>query len=107
MTDAGLIVLVSLISPFASERRMARELMGEGRFVEVFVDVPLDVAETRDVKGLYRKAREGRLANFTGIDSPYERPEAPEVHVRADVETPDQAAERIVSALSSSGRLEA
>ncbi len=107
MVDAGLIVLVSLISPFASERRMARELMGEGRFVEVFIDVPLDVAEARDVKGLYRKAREGRLANFTGIDSPYERPETPEVHVRADVETSDQAAERIVAALASAGRLEA
>jgi len=107
MTDAGLIVLVSLISPFASERRMARELMGEGRFVEVFVDVPLDVAEARDVKGLYRKAREGRLANFTGIDSPYERPETPEIHVRADVETPDRAADRIVAALASAGRLQA
>ncbi|HEV7228479.1 adenylyl-sulfate kinase [Brevundimonas sp.] len=106
MADAGLIVLVSLISPFASERRMARDLMGEGRFLEVFVDVPLDVAEARDVKGLYRKAREGRLANFTGIDSPYERPEAPEIHVRADVETPDQAAERIVAALQDRGRLE-
>jgi len=107
MADAGLIVLVSLISPFSSERRMARDLMGEGRFLEVFVDVPLDVAEARDVKGLYRKAREGRLANFTGIDSPYERPEAPEIHVRADVETPDQAAERIVAALRDRGRLEA
>ena len=105
MADAGLIVLVSLISPFASERRMARELMGEGQFVEVFVDVPLGVAESRDVKGLYRKARAGRLANFTGIDSPYERPETPEVHVRADVETVERAAERIVSELRDRGRL--
>lgn len=85
---------------------MARELMGEGQFVEVFVDVPLDVAESRDVKGLYRKARAGRLANFTGIDSPYERPEAPDVHVRADVESPDQAADRIVARLRDGGRLQ-
>jgi bifunctional enzyme CysN/CysC len=107
MADAGLIVLVSLISPFASERRMARELMGEGRFLEVFVDVPLAVAEARDVKGLYRKARAGQLANFTGLDSPYERPEAPELHLRADAETPEEAADRVVAALRERGRLQA
>ncbi|WP_298125403.1 adenylyl-sulfate kinase [Brevundimonas sp.] len=107
MVDAGLIVLVSLISPFASERRMARDLMPPGQFIEVFVDVPLAVAEARDVKGLYRKARAGALANFTGIDSPYEPPAAPDVHLRADQETPDQAAERIVEILRTLGRLSA
>ncbi|HEV2083193.1 MAG TPA: adenylyl-sulfate kinase [Brevundimonas sp.] len=107
MADAGLIVLVSLISPFAAERRMARDLMGDGRFVEVFVDVPLAVAEARDVKGLYRKARAGQLANFTGIDSPYERPEAPEVHLRADAVSAEDAAERVVKVLLQRGRLQA
>ena len=81
MTDAGLIVLVSFISPFRSERRMARELMEEGEFLEVFVDTPLEIAEQRDPKGLYAKARRGELANFTGIDSPYEPPENPEVRL--------------------------
>jgi adenylyl-sulfate kinase len=75
MVDAGLVVLVSFISPFRSERRMARTLFGDGEFVEVFVDTPLDVAESRDPKGLYRKARRGDLKNFTGVDSPYEVPE--------------------------------
>jgi bifunctional enzyme CysN/CysC len=75
MVDAGLVVLVSFISPFRSERRMARTLFSEGEFVEVFVDTPLDVAESRDPKGLYRKARRGDLKNFTGVDSPYEVPE--------------------------------
>jgi bifunctional enzyme CysN/CysC len=81
MVDAGLVVLVSFISPFRSERRMARDLAGEGRFVEVFVDTPLEVAEERDVKGLYKKARAGQLKNFTGIDSPYEPPEHPEIRL--------------------------
>jgi len=81
MTDAGLIVLVSFISPFKAERRMARELMDPGEFVEVFVDTPLDVAEQRDPKGLYRKARMGLLKNFTGVDSPYEPPDAPELRL--------------------------
>jgi bifunctional enzyme CysN/CysC len=75
MVDAGLVVLVSFISPFRSERRMARTLFGEGEFVEVFVDTPLHVAESRDPKGLYGKARRGDLKNFTGVDSPYEVPE--------------------------------
>ena len=83
MADAGLIVLVSFISPFRAERRMARELMEPGEFVEVFVDAPLEVAEARDVKGLYAKARAGQLANFTGIDSPYEPPETPELRIDA------------------------
>ncbi len=84
MADAGLIVLVSFISPFRAERRMARERFEAGEFVEVFVDVPLAVAEARDVKGLYAKARAGQIPNFTGIDSPYEAPEAPDLHLHAD-----------------------
>src|SRR5260221_1697154 len=78
MVDAGLIVLVSFISPFRSERRMARDLMGPGEFLEVYVDTPLAIAEQRDVKGLYAKARRGEVKNFTGIDSPYEDPQAAE-----------------------------
>jgi bifunctional enzyme CysN/CysC len=81
MADAGLIVLVSFISPFRAEREMARSLMAEGEFYEVFVDTPLAVAEKRDVKGLYKKARAGQLKHFTGVDSPYERPETPEIHI--------------------------
>ena len=96
MVDAGLIVLVSFISPFRAERRMARELMGEGDFVEVFVDTPLDVAESRDVKGLYRKARAGELRNFTGIDSPYEAPETPEIRIDTTTISAEDAAEQIV-----------
>lgn len=92
MVDAGLIVLVSFISPFRAERRMARELFGEGEFLEVFVDTPLDVAEQRDVKGLYAKARAGEIRNFTGIDSPYETPEAAEVTLDTLARTPDQLA---------------
>ncbi|MFN3513883.1 MAG: sulfate adenylyltransferase subunit CysN [Phenylobacterium sp.] len=97
MVDAGLIVLVSFISPFRAERRMARELMGEGEFVEVFVDTPLAVAEQRDVKGLYKKARAGELKNFTGIDSPYEPPENAEIVVDTTAFSPAEAAERIVA----------
>jgi len=82
MTDAGLIVLVSFISPFRAERRMARELFAPGEFIEVHVDTPLAVAEQRDVKGLYAKARAGQIRHFTGIDSPYEAPQAPDIHLR-------------------------
>jgi bifunctional enzyme CysN/CysC len=105
MADAGLITLVSFISPFRSERRMARELMPAGEFLEVWVDVPLAVAEARDPKGLYRKARRGELSNFTGIDSPYEPPEAPEIRIDTTALAPDQAAERIVEALGRAGLL--
>jgi bifunctional enzyme CysN/CysC len=101
MVDAGLIVLVSFISPFRSERRMARELFAPGEFLEVFVDTPLAEAERRDVKGLYRKARRGELKNFTGIDSPYERPEAPEIHIDTTAMDPESAADRIVAYLGS------
>jgi bifunctional enzyme CysN/CysC len=106
MVDAGLIVLVSFISPFAAERRMARALVAEGEFCEVFVDVPLSVAEERDPKGLYRKARRGDLKNFTGIDSPYERPENPEVRIDTTALAPDEAAEQIVQRLRDMGVLD-
>jgi bifunctional enzyme CysN/CysC len=93
MADAGLIVLVSFISPFRSERRLARDMMPEGEFLEVFVDTPLAVAEQRDVKGLYKKARAGELKNFTGIDSPFEPPEQAEVVLHGATETPEKMAE--------------
>ncbi|NLG78154.1 MAG: sulfate adenylyltransferase subunit CysN [Xanthomonadaceae bacterium] len=105
MVDAGLIVLVSFISPFRSERRLARELMDEGEFFEVFVDTPLHEAEKRDPKGLYKKARRGELKNFTGIDSPYEPPEHPEIHLRTALVSPEQAAEEILSKLRDAGML--
>ena len=81
MSDAGLITLVSFISPFRSERQMARNMMAEGEFVEIFVDTPLSVAEERDVKGLYKRARAGEIKNFTGLDSPYEAPQNPEITI--------------------------
>lgn len=99
MTEAGLIVLVSFISPFRSERRMARDLFAKGEFVEVFVDTPIGTCEQRDVKGLYAKARRGELKNFTGIDSPYEAPEAPEIHLKTVSTSPDQAIEQLLSGL--------
>ena len=99
MADAGLIVLVSFISPFRAERQMARERFSADEFVEVFVDVPLAVAEARDVKGLYRKARAGQIPNFTGIDSPYEAPEAPELHLRADGQNEVELAAQVLAYL--------
>ncbi|OYX92984.1 MAG: adenylyl-sulfate kinase, partial [Novosphingobium sp. 35-62-5] len=99
MTDAGLIVLTAFISPFRAERDMVRGLMADGEFMEVFIDTPLEVAESRDVKGLYKKARSGELKNFTGIDSPYEAPENPQLRVDTTTESPEDAAERIVAML--------
>jgi len=99
MADAGLIVLTAFISPFRAERELVRSLLPGGEFVEVFVDTPLDVAESRDVKGLYKKAREGSLKNFTGIDSPYERPDQPEVHIDTTAMSAEQAAELVVARL--------
>ncbi len=96
MVDAGLIVLVSFISPFRSERRMARELFAAGEFIEVFIDTPLAEAERRDVKGLYKKARRGELKNFTGIDSPYEAPEEAEIRIDTTAMDADAAAEHII-----------
>ncbi|MGO4313637.1 sulfate adenylyltransferase subunit CysN [Pseudomonas sp. KB_15] len=99
MLDAGLITLVSFISPFRAERDMARGLAGDGNFLEIFVDAPLALAEQRDPKGLYQKARRGELKNFTGIDSPYEVPVAPDIHIDTRSESAEAAAERIVEAL--------
>ena len=106
MTDAGLIVLVSFISPFRAERRMARDVMAAGEFIELFVDTPLDVAEARDPKGLYRKARRGELKNFTGIDSPYENPEHPEVRIDTVAKAPEDAADEIIAHLRATGVLD-
>jgi bifunctional enzyme CysN/CysC len=99
MADAGLIVLVSLISPCRAERRMARDLIGEEHFLEVFVDTPLNVAEGRDRKGLYAKARRGEIPNFTGIGAPYEEPEDPALHIMTSEVTPEQAADAVLDLL--------
>jgi len=103
MVDAGLIVIVALISPFRADRRLARELAGDDRFCEVFMDTPLDVAEARDQKGLYARARSGQLVNFTGIDSPYEVPEHPEVRIDTTTTTPKDAAELVLGRLRTMG----
>ena len=96
MTDAGLIVLTAFISPFRAERKMVRDMLPDGEFIEVFVDTPLEVAEERDVKGLYKKARSGELKNFTGIDSPYEEPEKAEIRVNTTEMSAEEAADHIV-----------
>ncbi|HET9267071.1 MAG TPA: sulfate adenylyltransferase subunit CysN [Vicinamibacterales bacterium] len=106
MADAGLVVLVSFISPFRAERRMARGLLDAGEFIEVYVDTPLAVAETRDPKGLYKKARRGELKNFTGVDSPYEPPEAPELRIDTTALQPEEATEAIVQFMLANGLLE-
>jgi len=106
MADAGLIVLVAFISPFRAGRRMARELLQANEFCEVFLDTPLEVAESRDTKGLYEKARRGVLKNFTGIDSPYEPPEHAEVKLDTVVTPPEESAERIVARLRAMGVLD-
>ena len=103
MVDAGLVVLVSFISPFRAERDLARSRVDDGEFVEVFVDTPLAVAEQRDPKGLYAKARSGELANFTGIDSPYEAPESAEVRVDTTAITPEEAADQVIDQLRVQG----
>ena len=105
MVDAGLIVLTAFISPFRSERRLARGMVGADEFIEIHVDTPLDVVEQRDPKGLYRKARSGELRNFTGIDSPYEVPEAPELHIDTLDCNADAAADRIIACLEQHGVL--
>ena len=105
MVDAGLIVITAFISPFRAERVMARSLVGEGEFIEVHVDTPLDVVEQRDVKGLYKKARRGELRNFTGIDSPYEAPESPELRVNTATCTAEQAADQVIERLRQLGTL--
>jgi bifunctional enzyme CysN/CysC len=96
MVDAGIVVITSFISPFRSERRMARELFDAGEFVEVYVNVTLDQAEERDPKGLYKKARRGELPNFTGIDSAYEEPEMPEIELQTGERSVEECVEQIL-----------
>jgi bifunctional enzyme CysN/CysC len=103
--DAGVIVLVSFISPFRSERRMARETVEENEFLEVFVDTPLEICESRDPKGLYEKARAGKIANFTGIDSPYEAPESPELTLETQAMSAEDAADKVIAALRERGMI--
>ena len=103
MVDAGLIVITAFISPFRSERQSARALLDAGEFIEVFIDTPMAVAEQRDPKGLYKKARRGELKNFTGIDSPYEAPPNPEIHIDTTASTPERAAELIIARLRDMG----
>ena len=106
MIDAGLIVTCSFISPFRSERRMVRELVADGEFVEIFVDAPLEVCIQRDPKGLYKKAQAGTIKNFTGFDSPYETPEAPELHLKTAALSPEGAAEQVISLLVDKGLID-
>jgi bifunctional enzyme CysN/CysC len=103
MVDSGLIVLTAFISPFRSERSMARGMLEEGEFIEVFVDTPLNVAEDRDPKGLYKKARRGELKNFTGIDSAYEPPETAEVVLDTTRLSSENAAEQVIDILKARG----
>jgi bifunctional enzyme CysN/CysC len=103
MTEAGLIVLCSFISPYVAERAMVRDLVGEGEFIEIFVDTPLEQCIERDPKGLYAKAKAGKIKNFTGFDAPYEAPEAAEIHLRTLEETPEQMGERVLSELKLRG----
>jgi bifunctional enzyme CysN/CysC len=103
LVDAGLIVIVSFISPYRAQRDHARSLFESGEFLEIFVDAPLEECERRDPKGLYAKARRGELTNFTGIDSPYEPPDSPEVHLHTALHTPDECVDSIYRALISSG----
>ena len=103
--DAGVVALSAFISPYRADREAARTLAGEGRFVEVFVDTPLEVCEARDPKGLYKKARAGEIGNFTGISAPYEAPEAPEVHLRTEGRSVDDCAAEVVAYLQDHGFL--
>jgi bifunctional enzyme CysN/CysC len=103
MVDAGLVVLCSFISPFRAERRMVREMLAEGEFLEIFVDTPIEACIARDPKGLYAKARAGQIRNFTGIDSPYEPPEAPELVLRTADRSPEACAEEVLAALRARG----
>ena len=99
MLDAGLIVITSFISPFKAEREMARSLFDKGEFIEVFVSASLEVCEKRDPKGLYKKARAGNIKNFTGLDSPYEPPQHPEIVVDTETLTVEQAADKVIDYL--------
>jgi adenylylsulfate kinase len=103
--DAGTIVLTAFISPFQKERDVVRDLVGEGEFIEVFIDTPLAICESRDPKGLYEKARKGEIPNFTGISSPYEAPVKPEIHVKTENLSIDESAGQIVNYLEEKGYL--
>jgi bifunctional enzyme CysN/CysC len=105
MTDVGLIVLCSFISPFRAERRLVRETAGTGEFIEIFVDTPLETAIARDPKGLYKKALAGQIKNFTGVDQPYERPEDPELVLRSDDENAEALADRVIAELEKRGMI--
>lgn len=98
-TQSGLIVLTAFISPFEKERALVKELLDEGEFIEVFVDAPLKLCEERDPKGLYKKARAGEIPNFTGIDSPYEKPQNPDIHIQNDLLSIEEACEKIINFL--------
>jgi adenylyl-sulfate kinase len=95
--DAGVVVLSAFISPFRADRQQVKNIVGAEHFVEVFVDAPLEICEQRDVKGLYKKARAGEVRNFTGIDSPYEAPESPDIHIRTDELSVDQSIEKLLT----------
>ncbi len=103
--DAGLIVVVSFISPYRAERQLARERAGEGGFIEIFVDTPIEDCRRRDPKGLYAKADAGTLVNFTGVDAPYEPPETPELHIRTVETTPEAAADTVIAELRQRGMI--
>jgi len=99
MVDAGLIVISAFISPFKSERNAARAIFNDGEFIEVFIDAPLEVVEQRDTKGLYKKARAGEVMHFTGISSPYEAPQKPEIHLHTDLGSVEQSVEHIIQSI--------
>lgn len=103
--DSGLIVLCAFISPFCKERQIIRELLDKGEYIEIFVDTPIEICEKRDPKGLYKKARNGEIKNFTGIDSPYEAPENPEIHIKS--ENLDENIETILKYLLKKGKIHA
>ncbi|MDR5887790.1 adenylyl-sulfate kinase [Halomonas janggokensis] len=105
MIDAGLIVLSAFISPFRSERQLVRDLLEEGEFIEIYVDASLSVVEARDLKGLYKKASRGELKNFTGIDSSYEAPNSPDIHLKTEHMSPENAAETVIQALCERGAI--
>jgi adenylylsulfate kinase len=101
--DAGLLVSTAFISPFTQDRQMVRDQLEQGQFIEVFIDTPLEVCEQRDPKGLYKKARAGEIKNFTGIDSAYELPEQPEIHIRTANKSVEQCADEVVAFLAEHG----
>ena len=105
MVDAGLITIVSIISPFKSERKMARELVEENEFIEIFVDTPIDECEKRDPKGLYKKARSGKLKNFTGIDSKYEIPHKPEIILKTETKNAEDLADQVLQYLKNNNKI--